>query len=57
MEDKFCFGCAKYKKADQLIKVKRGKATRIMCRNCLENRSGSWFSKKEKANEVDKKDP
>jgi hypothetical protein len=57
MEDKFCFGCAKYKKADQLTKVKRGKTTRIMCRNCLENRSGSWFSKKEKVDEVDKKDP
>lgn len=57
MEDKFCFGCAKYKKADQLTKVKRGNATRIMCRSCLENRSGSWFSKKEKIDGTAKKNP
>ena len=46
--DKFCFGCAKYWKEETMTKVKRGKATRLMCQNCLKNVSGSWFGKGEK---------
>jgi hypothetical protein len=48
MEDKFCFGCSKYWKANMMTKVKRGKATRLMCQNCLNHRNGSWFGKETK---------
>lgn len=56
MAEKFCFGCARYWKEEQLTKVKRGKATRMMCPNCIANTSGSWFSKR-RNNETDSTDP
>lgn len=36
-----------------MVKVKRGKATRLMCQNCLERRNGTWFGKGSK-NETNK---
>lgn len=48
MDEKFCFGCAKYKKADQMTKLKRGNGWRLMCQNCIELKSGSWYSKEKK---------
>ena len=53
MVDKFCFGCSKYWKENTMVKVKRGKATRLMCQNCLERRNGTWFGKGSK-NETNK---
>jgi hypothetical protein len=46
--DKFCFGCAKYWKEEMMTKVKRGKATRLMCQNCLNLTGNSWYSKGKK---------
>jgi hypothetical protein len=48
MDTKFCFSCATYKKVDQLSKIKRGNIQRLICNDCLEMKSGSFYSKKEK---------
>ena len=47
MDTKFCFGCATYKKTENMSKVKRGKIWRVMCQDCIDMKSGSYFGKKE----------
>jgi len=49
MVEKYCFGCARYKKASDMQTVKRGKAYRAMCSACLAKKNEGWFSK-EKTN-------
>lgn len=56
MDTKFCFGCATYKKTENTSKVKRGKIWRVMCQDCIDLKSGSWYAKEKKdAKKVAKK--
>lgn len=49
MVEKYCFGCARYKKVSNMQTVKRGNAYRAMCSVCLAKKNEGWFGK-EKTN-------
>jgi predicted Fe-S protein YdhL (DUF1289 family) len=49
MDEKYCFGCARYKKTINMQTVKRGKAYRAICTECLAKKNAGWYGK-EKTN-------
>jgi hypothetical protein len=48
MDEKYCFGCARYKKTSNMQTVKRGKAYRAICTECLEKKNAGWYGKEKK---------